>query len=249
MDDITIGRQFLKSDRWDELRTTQTDQKKKVPFPPLEKPYPSDAKLIDLVSPQDFTVGKIPLIDAIKRRRSHRIFSPEALSLEELSFLLWATQGVKEIIFDSYGTKRTVPSGGARHTFETYLFVNRVMELPTGLYRYLALEHKLSWLCYEPELYQKMNEATRNQNNNAAVIFVWTTIPYRCEWRYSFLAPKLIALDAGHVCQNLYLACEAIDAGMCAVDAYDQTKMDAVLGVDGVDEFAIYMATVGKQVH
>jgi SagB-type dehydrogenase family enzyme len=56
----------------------------------------------------------------------------------------------------------------------------------------------------------------------------------------------VIALDAGHVCQNLYLAATAIGAGACAIGAYNQTAMDAVLDVDGEDEFVIYMATVGK---
>jgi nitroreductase len=56
----------------------------------------------------------------------------------------------------------------------------------------------------------------------------------------------VIAIDAGHVCQNLYLACAAIGAGTCAIGAYHQEKMDALLGVDGVDEFTIYLAPVGK---
>ena len=60
------------------------------------------------------------------------------------------------------------------------------------------------------------------------------------------LTPKIIAQDSGHVCQNLYLACEAIQAGTCAIGAYDQDKMDAVLQVDGQEEFAIYCAPVGK---
>jgi SagB-type dehydrogenase family enzyme len=66
------------------------------------------------------------------------------------------------------------------------------------------------------------------------------------EWRYDIAAHKVIAIDAGHVCQNLYLACEAIGAGTCAVAAYNQTLMDRLLKVDGNDEFAIYMAPVGK---
>jgi nitroreductase len=53
-------------------------------------------------------------------------------------------------------------------------------------------------------------------------------------------------LDAGHVCQNLYLASEAIGAGTCAIAAYDQEKMDALLDVDGMEEFTIYLAPVGK---
>ncbi len=59
----------------------------------------------------------------------------------------------------------------------------------------------------------------------------------------------MIAVDIGHVCENLYLAAESIGAGTCAIGAYDQARIDAVLGVDGVDgvdEFTIYMAPVGK---
>jgi SagB-type dehydrogenase family enzyme len=66
------------------------------------------------------------------------------------------------------------------------------------------------------------------------------------EWRYDVAAHKVIALDAGHVCQNLYLACEAVDAGTCAIGAYDQEELDDLLGVDGIEEFAIYLAPVGK---
>lgn len=67
------------------------------------------------------------------------------------------------------------------------------------------------------------------------------------EWRYGIAAYKVIAIDAGHVCQNLYLACEAIGAGTCAIAAYDQEAMDKILRIDGQDEFAIYLASVGKK--
>ena len=76
--------------------------------------------------------------------------------------------------------------------------------------------------------------------------FIWTAIPYRMEWRYDLAAHKVIAIDAGHVCQNLYLACEAIGAGTCAVAAYHQELMDQLLRIDGKDEFTIYLAPVGK---
>lgn len=245
MTDIIADYQLLKR-RWEDWRNTPTDQKKNLPHPLLEKPYSADARFIALVAAKDLTVGQIPLIEAINRRKSHRVFTAAPLSLEELSFLLWATQGVKEIVRDGVATRRTVPSGGARHALETYLCIERVEGVPPGLYRYLALEHKLCLVSTGADLYQQVNQATRNQNFGGAVIFIWTTIPYRMEWRYSFLSPKLIALDAGHVCQNLYLACQAIGCGNCALDAYDQDKMDAVLGVDGATEFAVYCSTVGK---
>ncbi len=153
MDNVTDKYELLRR-RWEEWKDTVTDQKKKLPNPPLEKPHPADARLVDLIAPRDFTVGRMPLIDAINRRKSHRTFADAPLSLQELSFLLWATQGVKEVFGDGYGTRRTVPSGGARHSFETYLCIERVEGIPPGLYRYLALEHKLCLVCTGPDLYQ-----------------------------------------------------------------------------------------------
>lgn len=82
----------------------------------------------------------------------------------------------------------------------------------------------------------------------AAAFFMWTSLPYRMEWRYSIASAKIIAIDAGHVCQNLYLACEAIGCGTCGIGAYWQDLMDRFLGVDGEDEFAVYMAPVGRAI-
>jgi SagB-type dehydrogenase family enzyme len=241
-------KKFLRSDGWEEWGKLQTDQKKGIPAPAVQKPYPGDATLVDLVRREDLMVGKMPVIEAIGRRISHRKFKDESLSLEELSFLLWATQGVLEVLADGASTRRTVPSGGSRHPFETYLAVNRVDGINKGLYRYLPLEHKLCFLGTEGDLPAKISEGCHGQNfvGRGAVVFIWTAIPYRSEWRYSFIAPKLIALDSGHLCQNLYLASEAIGAGTCAIGAYDQDKMDALVGVDGKQELVIYLAPVGR---
>jgi len=247
MTSMETYRQVLKSDRWGEWSKLETDQKRKVPLPAPQKPYPQDATLIDLVPPQDLTVGKMPLVEVIGRRKSRRKFTAGPLTLEELSFLLWATQGVREVTRDGV-TRRTVPSAGSRHPFETYLFANRVDGLERGLYRYLPLDHKLCFLYADARLAEKVNDACRDQRfvGNSAVAFFWTVVPYRTEWRYSIISHKVIALDAGHVCQNLYLASEALGAGTCAIGAYDQDKMDALLGVDGVEEFTVYVAPVGK---
>jgi SagB-type dehydrogenase family enzyme len=245
---IETYRKFLKSDQWDKFGEMQTDQQKRLPAPPLQKPYPEDASLIDLIAPADLTVGTISLLDAINQRQSHRRFNDAALSLEELSFLLWATQGVHEIWRGGAAARRTVPSAGARHPFETYLLINRVMGVEAGLYRYLSLNHKLCFLRADETLPNEVGVACEGQSfiGTGAMVFMWTVIPYRTEWRYSIISPKIIAIDVGHVCQSLYLACEAIDAGTCAIGAYNQTLLDALLGVDGKEEFAIYVAPVGK---
>jgi SagB-type dehydrogenase family enzyme len=248
-------RDFLKADLWEEFHQMESDQKRGLPPPPVEKPYPADAQRIDLVPPEKFRVGNIPLIEAIRCRRSRREFSPQPLSLEELSFLAWATQGAskmgsgpKDVLWMGSALLRTVPSGGARHPFEMYLLVRRVDGLAPGLYRYLPLEHQVYLLAEYAALEEKIEAAwgPRRSLSESAVVFIWTAIPYRTEWRYLALSPKIIAQDSGHLCQNLYLACEAIGAGTCAIGAFSQKKLDALVGVDGEEEFVIYLAPVGK---
>ncbi len=249
MQSLEPGRNFLKSDRWDEWGRTDTDQKRRLPNPPLQKPAPEGAPLFDLIASKDFTLGQIPLIEAFRHRRSRRKYTLQPLSLEELSFLLWATQGVAQVMGSgNKSIQRTVPSAGARHPFETYLSLHRVAGFEPGLYRYLSLDHKLCQIRLDPGLAAKVGQACNNQAfvGGGAATFIWTVIPYRTEWRYTFISHKMIALDAGHLCQNLYLACEAIGAGTCGIGAYNQAKLDEVLGVDGKEEFAIYAAPVGK---
>lgn len=64
--------EFLKADLWEEWEQQETDQRKGVPFPLSQKPYPADVILLGLVAPQDLTVGQMPLVEAIGRRRSRR---------------------------------------------------------------------------------------------------------------------------------------------------------------------------------
>lgn len=244
--EIERYRNFLKSP-WG-TRTRRSDQQKGKGYPPLEKPAPADGTLIDLIPPHQMSLGVEPLVELIQSRKSRRNFSDEPFSLEELSFLLWATQGVHRVIGNGYCTLRTVPSAGARHPFETYILIYNVTNVDPGIYRYLAVSHRLCRVAPRPAP-KTLSEACTGQPwvTTAGLVFVWTVVPYRTEWRYTEIkSPKLIALDAGHVCQNLYLACEVIGAGTCAIGAYDQTKIDALVGVDGVEEFTCYLAPAGK---
>ena len=240
-------RAVLKSGDWPAWEQIATDQRRGLPPPPLEKPAPPDAARIDLVPPDRFTVGAMPLVEAIGKRRSRRKYTEAPLTLEELSFLLWATQGVQKVMGEGRACLRTVPSAGARHPFETYLLINRVEGLAPSLYRYLSLEHQLCLVKAEAGLAEAIDAACFGQYVlGSAVTFLWTAVPGRTEWRYVHLAHRVILMDAGHLCQNLYLACEAIGAGTCAIGAYDQERLDALLGVDGEDEFVIYLAPVGR---
>ena len=233
---------------------SDTDAGKGLEAPPIQKPCAPDAERGGLVAPEKITLGGMAVRDAVGNRRSRRVFSTESFSLEELSYLLWATQGISRIERDDGGRViaqyRTVPSGGARHPFETYLVINRVKGITPGLYRYLPVEHRLAVVGKDNELPGKVMDACYGQEcaGTAAVVFIWTALPYRTEWKYGTIAQKLVAVEAGHVCQNLYLAVESIQGGARAVMGQTQALMDELVGVDGKDEFVIYLAVTGKPI-
>ncbi len=243
------GREFLKDNVRKQFDFRTTDQSRGVPPPPLEKPAPPDAARTALPPVDAFRdMARVDLLTAIAGRESRRRFSGDPLTLAELAFLLWATQGVRGILSPAVAL-RTVPSAGARHALETYVCALRVEGLEVAIYRYLPVEHELVLERSVAELPSRLAEACFGQTfaGQAAATFLWTAIPYRMEWRYGAASYKVLAMDAGHVCQNLYLCCEAIGAGTCAIGAYDQQACDALLGVDGRDEFTVYIAPVGKR--
>ncbi|NMD72599.1 SagB/ThcOx family dehydrogenase [Bacillus sp. DNRA2] len=244
-------RTFLKSN-FLEFKHIKTDKHKGVPKPPIVKEYSPTSKIISLPLPSDVELKNENILNCIKERRSTRFYSDEYLKLEELSYLLWATQGITGT--NKAGlTLRTVPCSGATHTFETYLFITRVDGLLPGVYRYLPVEHKLLFMYELDNLENKIDAITLDQPfvpnfaKKAAVIFAWSTTPYRSEWKYDITAHKKILIDVGHVCQNLYLSSESIGAGACAIGIYDQKLIDEVLELDGEDEFVLYLGAVGKK--
>ncbi len=241
-------RNFLKDAIRKELDFSGTEQNRGLPPPPVEKPFPAGGRVIALPGPDAWpNLGSLTVREAIEGRKSVRNYSRAPLALDELAFLLWATQGIRSRVIKGHAF-RTVPSAGCRHSFETYLAVFRVAGLEKGLYRYLPLSHSLLCLESVKDLETAAAEAALGQGfvGAGAVTFIWTTLPARMEWRYGPASYKVIALDAGHVCQNLYLACRAVGAGTCAIAAYDQEKADALVGADGREEFVIYLAPVGK---
>jgi SagB-type dehydrogenase family enzyme len=240
---INQGRNFLKAN-WHNLEGTATDQMRGVPAPEKQKPVPEGASVIKLIPREELEPNAVPLYEAIENRRSRRRFKKDPVSLDDLSYLLWATQGVKRE--GAHYTLRPVPSAGARHSFETYLCILRCEGLEPGLYRYLPLDHGLVNLPERQPEKDRIAEGLLGQTFGAAAVFIWTAVPYRMEWRYSAVSHKIIAIDAGHLCQNLYLAVEAVECGTCAIGAYNQQVMDEIVGADGEEEFVIYAAPVGK---
>jgi SagB-type dehydrogenase family enzyme len=216
--------------------------------PPLELPWPEDAALIVLPAAAELQIPAADLRSVIEQRRSLRKYSVQALTLDELSYMLWLTQGVKRVT-GRPATLRTVPSAGARHALETFLLVNRVDGLEPGLYRYVATRHALLKLDAVEDISFRFSEACHQQEHVllSAVTFCWMAVTERMAYRYVERSMRYLHLDAGHVCQNLYLAAESIGCGVCAIAAFDDDLLNGLLGADGGEHFAIYVGTVGKR--
>lgn len=225
-----------------------SDQQQKKPQPPLVKGQMNESEA-PVSLPRNFDDLRIekPFSEILTERRSSRIFTDQPLSLLQLSFLLWASQGVKEIRGRQYATLRTVPSGGARHGFETYLIIRKCNGLRPGVYHYLPLDHELEYLHDLEDERQTISDSLCGQAwaAKASVIFYWSLCAYRCEWRYGIHAHRVALIDAGHVGQNLYLAAAGLDLGACGIAAFDDAVCSALFGLDGDEEFIVYIAPAG----
>ncbi|MBN2111242.1 MAG: SagB/ThcOx family dehydrogenase [Methanosarcinaceae archaeon] len=241
-----IGKEFMEKTQYRYLG--RSDQSMGYPPPPLELGAKDTERITDLPQPAEVRVDDIGLRRAIEKRKSIRNYSSEPLSVEELSYLLWCTQGVKEVVRD-VATFRTVPSAGARHALETYILANNVQGLEKGLYRFLPIEHRLAQTDMGKDIADRICHACLDQPfvKSSAATFIWTAVPYRMAWRYGQRGYRYLHLDAGHVCQNLYLSAESVGCGVCAIAAFLDEAINPALGLDGESEFVIYVATVGKK--
>lgn len=244
----TIGQEFMRRSSESELSPSPQNLGI-LPQPPLELPLPEGVELIELPDPSTFSAPPMDLRTAIENRKTLRKYSEEGLSLHELGYLLWVSQGVKRVT-SRPSTARTVPSAGARHAFETILLINRVEGLPSGLYRFAAIENKLIPLSAPEDINARITADCLNQAQVAtsAVTFLWVAVVERMFWRYVERGYRYLHLDAGHVCQNLALAAEQLGCGICPIAAFDDIHLNRTLGLDGKEQFVIYLASLGKKI-
>lgn len=247
---IAQGRHFMQGRREDDPYEAdfESDQDRGLPMPPLVKaPMRGEEARTKLTTDFSELDLKCDLAQLIYERRSCRVFTRKGVTLAQLSFLLWATQGVKGIRGKGYATLRTVPSGGARHEFETYLIIANVEGLAPGAYHYLPMEHAVEYLGAIDDIPAAISETLSGQkwSAKADVVFYWAMDARRAEWRYSIKAHRPALIDAGHVGQNLYIACTGLGLGTCGIAAFSHEKCAALFGLDGEDEYVVYSAPVG----
>ncbi len=209
------------------------------PRPPAVKSYPQVPRVpLPVPHPPGADMGAV-----IAARRSRREYLPGPLSLEDLSALLYAAQGVTAPRLGF----RAAPSAGAQYPIETYVVVHDVAGLESGLYHYAVADHALEQV-RKGDLRASLVVAGVGQEmlGTAQVCFILTGVFQRARWRYRERAYRYILLEAGHIGQNIYLAATGLGLGACAVGAFLDDRVNGLLGVDGEEEAAIYLLTVGR---
>jgi len=236
--DDFIGDRFQELTKYSRTRISGGARPGRSPSP--FKEYPG-AETISLAA-KDLPKGL--LWQALQGRRSRRTFTGEAIAKNTLAHLVFAAQGATAAAGGI--VLRTAPSAGALYPVETYLVINRVKGVDPGVYHYNARRAELEAIkrgSYGKEL----SEAALGQGmaGRAALVFVWTAIADRSKWKYAQRAYRYIYIDAGHICENVYLAAQALGLGCCAMGAFFDEEVNQVLEVDGETETAIYLAAVG----
>lgn len=210
--------------------------------PETYKTYPSKQHI---TLPPPTTTGGAGIWDVTKNRRSVRAFTNDSLSLDQLSQLLWATQGITARKNDYQ--LRAVPSAGALYPIETYLCVNRVDGLEPGIYHYAVRTHELELL--KSGDFSKVVRAgclDQQMAQHAPVVFLWSAVFRRSTWKYLQRAHRYVLLDAAHIAQALAMSAVALDLGTCQIGAFYDDELNELLDLDGVLESVIYASVVGR---
>ena len=183
-------------------------------------------------------------METIHRRKSIREYKNKPLTVDQLSFLLWASTGLQRIEQDF--EFRTAPSAGALYPIETYMIINNIETILPGIYHYNIRDHQLEQL-RSGYFSEKIMKAALHQQMCAlaSVVFIWTAIFNRSKWKYGQRAYRYIYLDAGHIAENLALAATSLQLGCCHIAAMFDDEVNQLINVDGIRESAIYLSVVG----
>ena len=185
--------------------------------------HKTDSSIIALPRP-DLKHG-IPLNSALKMRRSYRRYSSTALSLADLSQLLWSAQGVTHFL-----GFRTAPSAGAKYPLEIYIVAGNVAALQPGIYHYQAGSHQLEPVAVGDQR-KPLAQAAGNQSSiaNAAVTLVISAVPGRTEKKYGSRAKRYVYIEAGSAAQNIYLQAASLHLGTVFVGSFSDKEVKQII--------------------
>ncbi|HEY74339.1 MAG: nitroreductase [Chloroflexi bacterium] len=190
-----------------------------------------------IILPQPRISGETSLEAAIAQRRSTRRFFPENLTLDQISQLLWAAQGVT----GGKDTLRAAPSAGACHPLTFYACRD------DGVWRYHPQDHSLT-RHMEQDVRGSLMEASWRQKfiAQAPCVFAISGIFERTTQRYEERGRlRYVPMDVGHAAQNLLLQAVALGLASVPVGAFDDAGVKKTLALPSQEE-PLYLLPVGR---
>jgi len=209
-------------------------------LPPTPTPTPAAVTTVQLPEPR--LKSEVSLEEALLKRRSIRKYANLPLTLEDVSQLLWAAQGITA----EWGG-RTAPSAGALYPLEVYLAVGNVENLAAGVYKYKPERHELVKI-RDDDVREELAKAALGQNwvMEAAIDIVIAAVYERTTKKYDDRGVRYIHMEAGHAAQNIYLQATALDLGMVTIGAFYDDRVKDILDMPK-NETPLYVIPVGKQ--
>ena len=186
--------------------------------------------------------GKVSVETALLERRSIRDYADEAVTLADVSQLLWAAQGLT----DPSGY-RTAPSAGALYPLEVYLVAGKVASLPAGIYWYKPRGHEVVKVV-EGDKRSALCTAALGQTalREAPASIVVTAIFERTTQKYRDRGYRYVHMEAGHAAQNVCLQAGSLDLGTVVIGAFDDDDIKKVMQLTATEE-PLYIIPVGKR--
>jgi len=174
--------------------------------------------------------SSISLADCLLNRSSKRDYSDRPLTLDEISGILWAAQGITR----DWGA-RTTPSAGGLFPIRLYVVSGNVEGLESGSWLYSPEEHSLT-LVTEGELLDDLQDAAVDQQcvGSASCVIVISAIYEVTSWKYGERSTRYIDAEAGAVCQNIYLMCESLGLGTVCIGAFYDDTIASIIGTDNM---------------
>jgi SagB-type dehydrogenase family enzyme len=190
-----------------------------------------------------------PLFEVMRRRRTNRNAKHEFITLEDLSECLFAGLGVTSFVQTETGMLplKMTPSGGARNPFEAFVWVRDVEGLEPGVYHYSAIDHSLEKTRQSPNASpMDMLKGQDWADDMPAIIFL-VAVLRRTMWKYNDPnAYRVVLIEAGHIAQNIMLACANNNLTACPTAALSHSQVSDMLALTDITQTPIYALLVGK---
>ena len=169
--------------------------------------------------PDPKTSGGMPLTETLAKRRSQKTFASKPLSMEQVSQLCWAAQGIT----DKESGFRTAPSAMALYVIHVFVVDD------TGAHEYVPQPHALRGLGVDNALDRLRTAAGQAPVKSAPLSMVLAMEPARLEAKCGKNAERYALIESGHVAQNVLLQATAMGLVSVPVGGIDESKVAEAL--------------------